>query len=121
METLDQLKHTVREYVKIDNEMKALNNELKQRRKEKGDLSKKLVEVMRQNQLDIFDIKNGQIMYVKKSIKKPVSQKHLLTILSTYYENDVSEAKRMHQYIMDNRIETVSETIERRIDKEEST
>ena len=69
METLDQLKHSVREWVKYDNEIRALNKEITSRRNEKKELSKKLVEVMRNNKLDIFDIKDGQIMYVKKNKK----------------------------------------------------
>jgi hypothetical protein len=118
METLDQLKQTVREWVKYDNEIRALNKEITTRRNEKKELSKKLVEVMRNNKLDIFDIKDGQIMYVKKNKKKPITQKQLLSVLSTYYENDKSKAEQVHQYIMDNREDTTEETIRRKINKE---
>ena len=115
METLDQLKQTVREWVKLDNEIRALNKEITNRRNEKKNISKKLVDVMRDNKLDVFDLKDGQLMYVKKNKKKPITQKQLLTLLSTYYKEDVSKAEEMHTYLMDNREEVVLETIQRKI------
>jgi hypothetical protein len=115
METLDQLKQTVREWVKLDNEIRALNKEITNRRNEKKNISKKLVDVMRDNKLDVFDLKDGQLMYVKKNKKKPITQKQLLTLLSTYYKEDVSKAEEMHTYLMDNREEVVQETIQRKI------
>ena len=114
METVDQLKQTIREWVKFDNEIRALNKEIASRRAEKKEISKRLIEVMRENQMDIFDIKDGQIMYVKKNKKKPVTQKQLLTLFTTYY-NDSKKAEEMHNYIMDNREEVVEETIQRKI------
>ena len=115
METLDQLKQNVREWVKLDNEMRALNKEIATRRNDKKTISKRLIEVMRENKLDIFDLKDGQLMYVKKNKKKPITQKQLLTLLSTYYKEDVSKAEEMHTYLMDNRQEVVEETIQRKI------
>jgi hypothetical protein len=115
METLDQLKQTVREWVKLDNEIRALNKEITNRRNEKKNISKKLVDVMRDNKLDVFDLKDGQLMYVKKNKKKPITQKQLLTLLSTYYKEDTSKAEEMHTYLMDNREEVVQETIQRKI------
>jgi len=117
MENLEQLKHAVREWVKLDNEIRALNKEITTRRNEKKDISKKLVDVMRDNKLDVFDLKDGQLMYVKKNKKKPITQKQLLTVLSTYYQNDAAKAEQIHKYIMDNREETTEECIQRKISK----
>jgi hypothetical protein len=115
METLDQLKQNIREWVKLDNEMRSLNKEISTRRNDKKIISKRLIEVMRENKLDIFDLKDGQLMYVKKNKKKPITQKQLLTLLSTYYKEDVSKAEEMHTFLMDNREEVVEETIQRKI------
>lgn len=116
METLEQLKQTVREWVKLDNEIRALNKEIVTRRNDKKEISAKLIDVMRNNKLDVFDLKDGQLMYVKKNKKKPITQKQLLTLLSTYYK-DVAKAEEMHQYIMDNREEVTEEVIQRKISK----
>ncbi len=116
METLEQLKQTVREWVKLDNEIRALNKEIAQRRTEKKKMSEDLISVMRENQLDEFDIKDGQLMYVKKNVKKPISQKQLLSILSNYYK-DTEKAEEVNSYILENREEVVKESIRRRIAK----
>jgi hypothetical protein len=115
METLDQLKQNVREWVKFDNEIRTLNKEMTTRKDEKKKISKRLIDVMRENKLDIFDLKDGQLMYVKKNKKKPITQKQLITLLSTYYKEDVSKAEEIHNYLMDNREEVVQESIQRKI------
>lgn len=115
METLEQLKQTVREWVRLDNEIRALNTEITSRRNDKKIISKSLIDVMRENKLDQFDLKDGQLMYVKKNKKKPITQAQLLTLLSTYYKEDVSKAEEMHTFLMDNREEVVEEKITRKI------
>jgi hypothetical protein len=112
METLDQLKTRVREWVRLDNEIRALNKEIASRRLEKKAISGDLITVMRNNQLDEFDIKDGQLMYVKKNVKKPITQKQLLTILSSYYKNE-EKAEEVNTYILENREEVVKECIKR--------
>lgn len=117
LETLEQLKQTVRDWVKLDNEIRALNKEITTRRNDKKNISKRLIDVMRENKLDIFDLKDGQLMYVKKNKKKPITQKQLLTLLSSYYKEDTSKAEEMRNYLLDNREEVVQETIQRKIVK----
>ena len=114
VENLEQLKNRIREWVKMDNEIRALNKELANRRAEKKSISEELIVVMRENKYDEFDIKDGQILYVKKNVKKPISQKQLLTVLSNYY-GDTEEAEKVNTYILDNREEVVRETIKRKI------
>ncbi len=115
METLEQLKNTIREWVRLDNEIRALNNELASRKTEKTIISKSLIAVMRENKLDQFDLKDGHLMYVKKNKKKPITQSQLLTLLSTYYKEDVAKAEEIHNYLLDNRTEVVEEKITRKI------
>ena len=115
LETVEQLKQTVREWVKLDNEIRTLNKEISARRNEKKIISKSIIDVMRSNKLDIFELKDGQLMYVKKNKKKPITQKQLLTLLSSYYKDDVSKAEEMHAYLMENREEVTEETIQRKI------
>lgn len=112
METLDQLKQKVREWVRLDNEIRALNKEIASRRLEKKTISGELISVMRENKLDEFDLKDGQLMYVKKQVKKPITQKQLLSILSSYYKNE-EKAEEVNTYILENREEVVKETIKR--------
>jgi hypothetical protein len=115
METKEQLVKTIRDWVKIDNEIRGLNKEINTRKTEKKNLSTLLIETMKKNEIDCFDIKDGQICYTKKNIKKPITKKILMDILSNFYNGDITKASELNNYIIDNREEVVKETIERKI------
>jgi hypothetical protein len=115
--TKEQLIHTIKEWVRIDNELRILSKQQSIRKKEKQEMSESLIEIMRSNEIDCFDIKNGQIMYTKRNVKKPITQKALLNILSNYYKGNVEKAEEVNNFIMENREQVVKETIVRKIDK----
>ena len=118
METKEQLINTIKKWVKIDNEIRSLQKEQNIRKTEKKKISIDLIDVMRKNERDCFDLKDGQLLYSKKSIKKPITQKVLLNILSDYYNGDLLKASEITNYINDNREEVVRETLVRKIDNE---
>jgi Family of unknown function (DUF5760) len=112
METKEQLTTAIREWVKIDNELRALSKEQTKRKNDKKRISAALIEIMKKNEIDAFDIKDGELRYTKKNIKKPITKKILLNILSTYYSGDVSKATELNNYIIENREEVTREYIE---------
>jgi len=118
LKTKEQLIKTIKEWVKIDNDIRAIKKEATLREKEKKEISKKLMEVMRDNEIDCFDLKDGQITYTKKNVKKPITKKSLLDILSKYCNGDTIKAIEINNFIMDNRAEVVKESIVRRIAKD---
>ena len=111
--SIADLKTMVREWVHIDNQIRGINRQLAEFRNNKKKLSSTLVNVMRENKLGQFDLKDGQIMYVKKNVKKPINQKQLLNILANYFQGNEEKATEMSTYIMSNREETVKESIKR--------
>ena len=119
METKEQLKNAIREWVRIDNEVRALNKEVVKRKNEKKNISQMLIEVMKKHDIECVDINDGQICYTKKNVKKPITQKILMDILAKYYKGDLMKASQLNSYILENREETTKETIERKIAKQE--
>lgn len=119
MESKEELIKSIREWVKIDNEIRILQKEQIQRKNEKKKISANLMEVMKKNEIDCFDINDGQILYNKRNIKKPITQKKLVGILSNYFNGDISKATEINNYILENREEIVKETIVRKINKME--
>lgn len=115
MNDQESVKAIVREWVRIDNEIRVLNREISACRKEKRKISEGLVQIMRENKWDQFSLKDGQLMYVKKNVKQPITQKLLMSLLSTYYQGDAEKANEVGTYILDNRQETVKESIKRKI------
>ena len=119
LQTKDQLIEKIKEWVKIDNEIRTLQKEISKRKTTQKRVSSELMDVMRTNEIDAFDINDGQILYDKRSVKKPITKTALLSILSEYYKGDVLKASEINQYIMDNREEVVREKIVRKLNKGE--
>jgi hypothetical protein len=117
METKEQLVTFIKKWVKMDNDIRALQAEITRRKKEIKQTSADLIDVMRKNEIDCFDINDGKIMYVRKSVKKPINQKLLLDVLEQYFEGDTLRASELKNTIMDSREETIRENIVRKIDK----
>jgi seryl-tRNA synthetase len=114
LQTKDQLIEKIKEWVRIDNEIRTLQTELNTRNENKKKVSTELMNVMKRNEIDVFDIKDGQIIYDRRNVKKPVTKAALLSILSNYYNGDAVKAAEINQYIMDNREEVVREKIIRK-------
>ena len=117
METKEQLVNNIKEWIKIDNEISQLKNEIKVRNNKKKTLTESLVTVMKTNQIDCFDINGGALVYKKNTVKKPISAKTLLAALQEYYKDDTKVAEDLTKFVLDNREEQVKESIRRKIDK----
>ncbi len=119
MENKEQLINTVKDWVKNDNEIKVLQKELTLRKNEKKKISKELIEVMRKNEIDCLDINDGRIVYSKKSVKKPITKKTLIGILSNFYKGDTDRVTELNTFILENREDVIKESIVRKISKPE--
>lgn len=117
METKEQLVSNIKEWIKIDNEISQLKNEIKERTNKKKALTEGLVTVMKSNQIDCFDINGGALVYKQNKVKKSISAKTLLATLQDYYKDDTKTAEELTKYVLDNREEQIKETIRRKVDK----
>lgn len=120
METKGELVEIIRKWVQMDNEIRALQKEVNNRKNDKKKISLMLIDTMKNNEIDCFDINNGQIQYTKKNVKKPMTKKVLFDVLSKYYQGDFMKANDMRNYILENREETVKESISRKITSKSS-
>lgn len=115
---MEQLKQKIKEWVQIDNDIRILAAEQKKRQLEKKEISKQLMESMRNNSIDSFSLNDGgEIVYSKKSKAKPISKKHLLNILYKLYNGDGEKAEEINTFIMSNREEVMTEQIIRKVAK----
>ena len=117
METKEELVVNIKEWIKIDNEISALKNEVKERNNKKKLLTESLMVVMKKNEIECFDINGGALVYKKSTVKKPINGKTLMEALHKYYKNDDKTVEELTKHIMDSREEQVKETIHRKIDK----
>ena len=115
--TKEELINNIREWIKIDTDVAALKNDIKNKLSQKKLLTDNLVKVMKTNSIDCFDINGGALVYNKKKTKKSLSGKFLLQQLEQYYKDQPDVAKEVTEHIMSNREETIKEDIRRKIKK----
>ncbi len=113
----NELITNIREWIQLDNDIRELNKELRNRKKKQETVSKTILDIMRNNEIDEFNVAGGKLLYAKKTVKKPITKKSLTTILSKYYKGDISQALELNTFIMSNREEVVKESIQRKINK----
>jgi predicted nucleic acid-binding Zn-ribbon protein len=115
METKEQLVNNIKEWIKIDGEIAKLKSDIKEKNNKKKSLTNDLMEVMKSNKIDCFDINGGALVYKKNKVKKPINGKTLLFALQNYYKDEPNIAENLTKHIMDSREEQIKEIIKRKI------
>lgn len=117
METKEELVNHIRNWIQIDNDISSHQKQIKMLREEKKTLTTTLVDVMKSNEIDCFDINDGKLIYAKSKQKKPINKKILLTALQTYFKEDGELATNVSEHILNSREEVIKESIRRKKDK----
>lgn len=115
--TKEQLKDHLRQWVRVENEISTLSAEIKKRKLIHQQLSASLLSVMRQNEIDCFDIANGKIVYSKTKVRAPLNNGQLKNALTTYYKDDVEKANSLTEFLLASRVEKTRESIKMKIPK----
>jgi hypothetical protein len=115
--TKEELISNIKEWIKIDTEISKLKLEVKTKTNRKKIITESLVNVMKSNSIDCFDINGGALVYKQKKTKKTISGKFLLAQLEEYYKEQPEIAKDITKKVLDNRIQVVKDEIKRKIEK----
>lgn len=116
MQTKEQLVNHIRTWIKVESEIKDLRKLMRQKQAEKKELSNELLEVMKENDIDCFDIKNGKLMSSKVKVKETVNKKMLLRVLANYID-EPEEVSKLTEYILESRQVKEKEYIRQKINK----
>ena len=117
METKDQLVESIKQWILLDNEINDYKKKIKELNVQKKILSGSLLNTMKTNQIECFDIKDGALVYKTNKVKKPINAKSLLATLKSYYVQTPDKADELTKFILDNREEQVRESLKRQIYK----
>jgi hypothetical protein len=115
--TKEQLKDHLRYWVRIENEISTLSAEIKKRKLIHQQLSASLLKVMKQNEIDCFDIANGRIVYSKTKSRAPLNNGQLKSALTTYYKDDKDKVDSLTEFLLASRVEKTRETIKMKVPK----
>lgn len=108
---------SVKKWITLDNEIRAIQKEANIRKQEKKEITNDLIEIMKTNELDSIEIKDGNLNYVSRNVKKPITKRYLVSVLNNYFQGDLEKVSELNTLIMDNRENEVRETIQRQINK----
>jgi hypothetical protein len=117
LSTKDELIMNIKEWIKIDTEISKLKAEVKEKTGKQKELTNALVNVMKSNSIDCFDINGGSLVYKKRKTRKTITGKFLLAQLEEYYKDKPEVAKEITNKVLENREEVVKEEIKRKINK----
>uniref|UniRef100_A0A6C0JC44 Uncharacterized protein n=1 Tax=viral metagenome TaxID=1070528 RepID=A0A6C0JC44_9ZZZZ len=117
MNEQEQLLENVKTWLDIDNQIRALQKDIRDRRKLKKELTNSLVDIMKTQDIDALNVPDGQLIYNKTKTKAPLSKKHLMLSISQFFKNDQRTIDELSKYIMESRKEKEKENIKRKIKK----
>jgi hypothetical protein len=113
--TNEHLVQNIKQWIKLDNDITKMKAEITKCNKQKKDLTGELMKVMKENEIDCFDINGGALIYKKSTVKKPINAKSLLAVLRTFYKSDLTIAEEVAKFVLDSREEQIKETLKRKI------
>ena len=113
----DQLIENVKTWLTIDNDIKKLQKAVKNKRKEKKELTENLVNIMNQRDIDCMNTAQGQLIKTTKKTKAPLSKKHLVNSIQSYFKDDGEKVQELCNYILNSRNIKVTENIRRKMPK----
>ena len=115
MTTKDVLVNKIKEWISHDDEIKNLQKQIKEHRTEKKALTGSLVDIMKTNEIDCFDINDGKLIFCKNKVKTPLNKKILLASLEKYFENTPEiNAEDVGEFILESREIQIKENIRRK-------
>tara|TARA_B110000285_G_C14804205_1_gene458924 strand:- start:117 stop:536 length:420 start_codon:yes stop_codon:yes gene_type:complete len=112
----EQLKTNVKIYLDMDDQIKALNKAIVERRKKKNELSQEILLTMKKFEIDNMNTKNGKLIYSTTKSSKPLNKTNLITGLNLYFQ-DEDKAKNVSKIVLDHRDKVETVKLRRTINK----
>jgi len=104
----------IQQWVSIDNQLKILNEKIKDLREKKNDLSSNLTKYAENNNLSdkVIQITDGRLKFTKTRVTAPLTYKYLEKTLGEIIKNE-TQLKQIMNYLKENRESKIVEEIKR--------
>jgi hypothetical protein len=114
MNTKEELVKNIKKWISYDYEIKNLQKSMKEIREKKKELTKSLIDVMKNHEIDCFDINDGKLLYTKNKVKTPLNKNNLMIALEKYFENESVNVEEVTNFILDNREIKIKENLKKK-------
>jgi hypothetical protein len=105
--TVTELPGLIRQWMKMQEEMATLNNELKQRKTQSKALKEIIIRIMETNNVANLSISKGTLVHSVRELAEPISNKYMLKQFKEFFNGDEARARALIEYLEENRSVTV--------------
>ena len=111
------LEENIKTWIKLDNEIKKISNDLKLLRCQKDNYNKNILEHVKENNLEhaIIKIGDGKLKFVDTNTQQPLTYKFIVECLCDYFEDDNDTVMEIIYHIKSKRNVTKNKEIKRYI------
>ena len=109
------LREHVKQWLKLDDEIVTLRNEIKKRRNLKKSMTNQLIQTMKNNDIDVMNAGTSKLVRTRHKVRAPLSKKHLIASLLDFYKNDEEMVKNISDHIMETRETKIVENIKKNL------
>jgi hypothetical protein len=120
MASKEELVTIIKEWIENDEKVKELQTIIKEYKNKKKNLTITLLTIMKNNEIDCFDINSGKIVYCKSKTKASLNKKTLIDSLEKFFKEKTDlnidiDVNTITDYILNNREIKVNENIKRKL------
>lgn len=114
MNTKEELVENIKLWLSYDVEIKKLQKIMKEKRDKKKELTKNLIDVMKNHEIDCFDINDGKLLYTSNKVKSPLNKNNLMLALEKYFQNEQVNVEDVTNFILENREIKIRENLKKK-------
>ena len=97
-----EFKNDIKIWLKMDDDIKTLQNALREIKKRKEEMTPKILNFMQNNDLKHLETKEGKLQYSKSYTTKPLNKKLIINRLGDYFK-DFDKGNNVATFILENR------------------
>lgn len=109
--SLDEFKHQVKMWMDIDNQIKKMQQHIKEKRNVQKLLSTKILEFMGKYNIEDLNTKEGMLRYKVTQTKPPVKKKMVQQKLLNYFEHDKEAGEKLVKAVFEDTLEKPVEKV----------
>ena len=95
---------TIKEWIEVNNKLNEIMKVAKEHRNKKKQLTDSLVSIMKNNEIDCFDINNGKIVCRTTKTRAPINRQNLSKALEQYFiDNPDIDTNEVSNFILESR------------------
>lgn len=110
----EQLKLFLQSWCKNDSEIVELQKQIKIRKDEKKHMNIRLLEIMKNNEIERIDLNaEGTLIFKQQQVKKNLTKKNIMTLLETYFLGDTEKVQEIDKFLNEHTVISLKEVIYR--------